>query len=296
MKISVKSFVVAVIFLGISAGNGFAEQLSLFVSIVPQKFFVSQIGGDLVDVSVMVEPGASPASYEPKPRQMAALADAKIYFSIGVPFEGAWLDKFAAANRDMLIVHTEAGIKKEPMLAHHHDGDDGKSAPADEKHGILDPHVWTSPSLVKIQAKNILTALEQADPANAGTYAENYSDFIAKIDKLDADLRKTLAGKEGLQFMVFHPAWGYFAHDYALRQIPVEIEGKDPKPAQLQKLVEHAREHEIKVIFVQPQFSTKSAEIVAGEIGGEVVPLNPLAEDWFANMRKVAEAFQAAVR
>jgi len=299
-------------------GNVFAaDKLPVFVSIVPQKYFVQQIGKDLVDAQVMVQPGASPATYEPKPQQMADLSKTKIYFAIGVPFEKAWLDKIAAANPNLRVVHTDHGIEKLAMTAHHdHDDHEKGEHHGEEKHGDekgehrgeaehdkdhhdqagLDPHTWLSPPLVKIQAQTILNALQEADPAHQSVYEANFKEFTAQIDQLDADLKKTFEGKEGLQFMVFHPAWGYFAHAYGLKQVPIEIEGKDPKPAQLQKLIQHARESGVNVIFVQPQFSTQSAEVVAREIGGQVVFANPLAEDWMANLRQVADKFQAALK
>jgi zinc transport system substrate-binding protein len=141
-----------------------------------------------------------------------------------------------------------------------------------------------------------MAALQDADPAHRDDYAANFKAFIAQIDQLDADLKKTFAGRKDLQFMVFHPAWGYFAHAYGLKQVPIEVEGKNPKPAQLQELIQHARGKGIKVVFVQPQFSTKSAELIAREIGGQVAFANPLAEDWMANLREVAGKFQKALK
>lgn len=302
--------------------NGLAaDKLLTFVSILPQKYFVQQIGKDFVDVQVMVQPGASPHTYEPRPRQMADLSKAKAYFAVGVTFEDAWLNRIAAANPKMKVVHTDHGIKKLPMAPHpHHDDKDAehqyKGAPeegerhhaedehheADEPghghhgHGGLDPHIWLSPPLVKIQARNILTALQEIDPAHRAFYETNFQKFVLQIDGLDVELNKIFAGRQGLQFMVFHPAWGYFAHAYGLTQVCVEIEGKDPKPAQLKTLIEHAREKGIKVIFVQPQFSIRNAEIVAREIGGQVAFADPLAEDWMANLREVAENFKAALK
>ena len=312
-----------------------ADKLSVFVSIVPQKYCVQQIGKDLVEVQTMVQPGASPATYEPKPRQMADLSTAKIYFAIGVPFENAWLEKIAAANPNMRVIHTDQGIDKIAMEAHHHHDDHeeehhdegehhgeaehdhekgehhGEAEHGHEKgehheedehdkdhheHTGLDPHIWLSPPLVKIQARTILTALQEADPVHRGVYEANFKAFTSQIDQLDADLKTTFAGKTGLQFMVFHPAWGYFAHAYGLKQVPIEIEGKDPKPDQLKELIEHARENGIKVVFVQPQFSTKSAEVVAQEIGGQVAFADPLAEDWMTNLREVANKFQRALK
>jgi len=284
------------------------DKIPVFVSILPQKYFVQQIGKDLVDVQAMVRLGASPATYEPKPQQMVALSKAKIYFAIGVPFENAWLEKIVSVNLNMNVVHTDHGIQKLEMVAHH-DHDDHAEEHDDEKHHDevakdedhhehegLDPHIWLSPPLVKIQASAILAALQEADPAHKTIYEENFNDLMARVDKLDNELKKTFAGKKGLQFMVFHPAWGYFAHAYGLEQVPIEIEGKDPKPAQLKELIEHSRESGIKVIFVQPQFSTKSAKIVAREIGGQVAFADSLAEDWMGNLRQVAEKFKEALK
>jgi len=243
----------------------------------------------------MVEPGANPHIYEPKPAQMAAISKAKIYFAIGVTFEKAWLKKLASANPKMRIAHTDHGIQKMPMAAHHHgEGKDQKKE--HHHHGILDPHVWLSPPLVMVQARNILTALQEADPAHRSAYEANHKAFITMLVELDGELRGILAGKRGLQFIVFHPAWGYFAHAYGLKQVPIEIEGKEPKPAQLKELIEHARKHQIKVVFVQPQFSTKSAEQVAKEIGGQVAFVDPLALNWAENLREVATKFKAVIK
>jgi zinc transport system substrate-binding protein len=268
------------------------DKLPVFVSITPQKYFVQQIGKELVDVQIMVPPGASPATYEPKPRQMADLSKAKIYFAVGVPYEKAWLLKIAAANPKMNVVHTDHGIKKLAMTSHHHDGEKDDH----HDHGGLDPHIWLSPQLVKVQAHTILAALIEIDPTHQSVYQTNFKEFTARIDQLDADLKKIFVGKKGLQFMVFHPSWGYFAKAYGLTQVPIEIEGKEPKPAQLGELIRHARKDGIKVVFVQPQFSTKSARLVAHEIGGQVVPADPLAEEWMANLRAVAAKFKTALK
>lgn len=311
-----KRVFLSMLLLVLSFGSANAtEKLSVFVSIVPQKYFVEQIGKEMVDVQIMVLPGASPATYEPKPRQMAELSKATLYFSIGVPFENAWLEKIAAANPEMKVIHTDHGIEKIAMAKHHHDEEDhhhgkhedghheeahhhkGDHGEGDHHgHTGLDPHIWTSPTLVKMQANTILKALQAADPSHKKAYQDNFNVFASNIDALDLELKQTFSGKEGLQFMVFHPAWGYFAHNYGLKQVPIEIEGKDPKPAKLKELIEHAKKDDIKVIFVQPQFSTKSANLIAKEIGGEVAFANPLAEDWMANLRMMADKFKAALK
>ena len=274
-----------------------SEKLTVYVSIEPQRYFVQQIGKELVSVEVMVHPGASPATYEPKPKQMARLSRTKIYFAIGVPFERVWLPKISAANPGMVMVHTDQGIEKLTMTAHHHHEkgrhvhEEGEAAPGGD-----DPHIWLSPPLVKIQAGAIRTALQTMDPTHHEVYEANYQGFVSQIGALDAKLKKILEGKQGLRFMVFHPSWGYFAKAYGLEQIPIEIEGKTPKPGQLKEMIEHAREERIQVIFVQPQFSTKSAALIAKAIGGQVAFADPLASDWKANLYEVANKFKAALR
>jgi zinc transport system substrate-binding protein len=308
-------------------GDCFATgKLPVYVTILPQKYFVQQIGKDLVDVQVMVQPGTDPHTYEPKPQQMVAISKAQVYFAIGIEFEEAHLNKITSTNSELKVIHTDQGIEKLAMAADHHHDDDhaeedhesehqegehredhsdhekgqhhGEAAHDEDHddHAGLDPHIWLSPPLVKIQAQNILAALQEADPANRSSYEANFKDFIKRIDQLDADFKNTFAENKGMQFMVFHPSWGYFAHAYGLKQIPIELEGKNPKPAQLKELIEHARQKGIKVIFVQPQFSSQSAEVVAREIGGQVVFADPLAEDWAANLQEVADKFQAALK
>ena len=274
-------FLLSMIFGKIAVAEG---KIDVFVSIVPQKYFVEKIGGALVNVSVMVQPGASPATYEPKPRQMVVLSNAKIYFAIGVPFEKVWLKKIAAANSNMLIVHTQEGIGKKPMRA-------------DKPKGIKDPHIWLSPPLVIIQARNMLNALVAIDPNRKTVYEAGYQKFVIEIKKLDAELKGIFSGEgKGAEFMVFHPSWGYFANTYGLKQIPVEIEGKDPKPADLRRLVKYAKMQGVKVIFVQPQFSVANAEVIAQAIDGQISFADPLALNWSDNLRQVAAKFKAALR
>ena len=269
-----------------------ARPLMVFVSILPQKYFAEKIGGDLVDVSVMVEPGANPHTYEPKPKQMVALAQTNIYFAIGVPFETTWLEKIAATNPRMLVVHTDAGIKKIPMKAHHQE-----SELEQDHHGSKDPHVWLSPPLVSVLAGNMLKAFIKVDPAHRSIYEENHNSFMKEIAVLDGEIRATFKGKgKHVEFMVFHPAWGYFAQAYGLEQIPIELEGKQPKAAELQSLIQYAKERGIKVIFAQPQFSRQAAQAIADSLGGQIVFADPLAADWERNLRQVASKFKAALR
>jgi zinc transport system substrate-binding protein len=232
---------------------------------------------------------------------MASLSGARLYFAIGVPFESAWLEKIQTANPRLTIVHTEDGIRKIPMAASHDDGGEqhgeGQSHEnSGHDHGRLDPHVWLSPPLVKVQAGHILKALIAEDPDNEENYRSNYDAFVSDLDRLHDHLTAIFADRKNEAFLVYHPSWGYFADTYGIRQVPIELEGKSPKPAHLEALITWARREGIRVVFVQPQFSEKSAAAVAKAIGGEVVFADPLAADWADNLRRQAERFQAALK
>ncbi|MEA3309388.1 MAG: zinc ABC transporter substrate-binding protein [Chloroflexota bacterium] len=258
-----------------------AATLSATVSILPQRYFVERIGGAHVAVTVMVQPGESPATYEPEPAQLVALNAADLYFSIGVPFERAWLTKFAATNPEMLVVDTAEGIERRPI-----------SRDATETSGEnLDPHIWLSPALVKVQAQNIYRALVQLDPEREVEYQANLDAFLADIEVLQAEIQATLQDSTGERFMVFHPSWGYFADEFGLQQLPIESGGQEPSAQELAGIIATAQAEGIRVIFAQPEFSTKAAEMIAQEIGGKVQLISPLALDWLANMRRATIAF-----
>ncbi len=269
-----------------------AEALSVAVSILPQQYFVQQLAGERVAVQVMVSPGASPETYEPKPLQMAALSTAKLYFAIGVPFEQIWLPRIAGKN--LTIVHTDARIAKIPMHGHHHE-DAPQGARESDPAGAPDPHIWLSPALVKVQVEHILNALLAADPEGAREYRRNFERFGAQIDQLDSEIKGLLSNAQGKTFLAFHPAWGYFAQAYGLEQMAIEIDGREPGPASLRRQIEIGRQLGVKWIFVQPQFSTKSARLVADAIGAEVVAADPLAPDWPQNLRRVAMNIKSAL-
>lgn len=287
---------VSLVFLFLSTALLYSKQLfnpgdkiRVFVSILPQAYFVERVGGERVDVSVMVAPGYSPATYEPMPKQMAELNKARLYFRIGVPFENLWIGPIGKANPRMKVIDTRRGIALLPMKAHHRDGHEGRH---DRGKGMRDPHIWLSLRLVKVQAQNICDALIEADPAHRAYYKNNLKAFQSDLDKLDAEITEVLKDLKIRKFMVFHPAWGYFARNYGLEQIPIEVEGKEPGAKALDDLIKNAKQEKIKVIFVQRQFSTKNAETVARAIGARIVRIDPLARDYLENMREIAETFR----
>jgi zinc transport system substrate-binding protein len=282
-----------IVMMGFSLSAGAGDRPTVFVSILPQKYFVEKVAGDFLSIQVMVPKGASPHTYEPKPRQMTLLTGAKVYFSMGVPFEAAWINKFKGINPHLLFAATDAGIEKMVMANHHsldadHHGDD-----AHNHDGVKDPHVWTSPVLVKIMAENIYNTLVDIWPDHKESFYANFEGFLNDLEKLDQDLGVLFSSHvKNKSFMVFHPSWGYFAKTYGLTQIPIEMEGKEPKPAQLTRIITRAKTLGIGTVFVQPQFSAKSARVIADAIGGKVVEADPLAYDWEANLRQQAEAFR----
>jgi len=240
--------------------------VNVAVSILPQKYFLERIGGDHVAVLVMVEPGHDPVSYEPKSGQLEALKERVAYFSTGVPFEDTWLDDIAAANPAMTVVDTMQGIELV-------DGD---------------PHIWLSPTLVKTQAQTIYEALVQLDPAHQADYQANLDAFLVELDALDDYIASTLQGVAGKKFIVYHPAWGYFARDYGLEMIPMEIDGHEPDAARMDELAALAKAEGIDVIFIQREFNETLGQALALQIDGRPIPLSPLNPNWESNLRSVS--------
>jgi zinc transport system substrate-binding protein len=268
---------------------GAPEPMAVFVSILPQKYFVEQVGGHHVQVSVMVGSGQSPATYDPTPRQLLALGEARAYFRIGVPFETAWMGRIATVNPRMVIIDTRRGIQLRAMERSLGWGGGRHSK------GLQDPHIWTSPPLVEIQARNIRDALTDLDPAHKADYERNWQRFAAELKALDAYIRERLRDLKDRNVMVFHPSWGYFAHAYGLHQIPIETEGKAPGARDLARLIEQARTMHIRVIFMQTQYSRRTAQAIADAIGARVVAVDPLAEDYVQNLKHVTDAFAEAM-
>ena len=267
-----------------------ADPLTVFVTVVPQETFVSRIGGEHVRVNALVRAGQDPHAYEPTARQIAALAEADLYVRVGVGFEDAWMPRLLAANPRMRVLDAQDGIEVRRKAAGHDHGDPDHG----HDHGDVDPHVWTSPARVKIMGARIRDALADLAPEYAADFAANYDRFAADLDALDTEIRARLAGVENRRFMVYHPAWGYFAEDYDLDQVAIEREGKEPGARALTAMIEQARREGIRVIFVQPQLNPSSAEQVARSIGGQVAVIDPLSGDYFENLRRVADLVAGA--
>lgn len=257
---------------------------NIIVSITPQKTFVQKIAKDMVDVTVMVPRGSSPHAYEPKPSQMIALSKADIYFSMGVEFEKAWLKKFHSQNSTLIFADMSATIEKIPFKQNHHHHN------KEAHHNGVDPHTWVAPQNVAIMAQTIYNNLVKISPENREAYKQNLQAFLEEIQATDAKIKLLLKNlPPQTKFMVFHPSWGYFANAYNLEQVAIEVEGKSPQPKEIIKIIEEAKKENIKVIFTQPEFSDKSARIIAQETNARVQKISPLHPQWSQNLINMAE-------
>ncbi len=268
--------------------------LHVFVSVPPHAYLVERIGGDEVKVEELVPAGQDPHTFEPTPSQVVALARARLFFQVGMPFERRLVARIAASHAGLEVVDTRAGIEllegvcticaegQPHGTPHHH-------------HGEPDPHIWLSPPLLKAQATTIADALCRVDPDRAASYRRNLAALIEELDDLDGRIGAELEPYRGRAFYVFHPAFGYFAAAYGLRQEAVEVEGKNPTPRQLRELIRRAQADGVEVLFVQPQFDTSAAEVVAEAIGGRVEKLDDLAPDLTANLERIAERIASSM-
>jgi zinc transport system substrate-binding protein len=256
-----------------------AKPLGAFVSILPQACFLERVGGDHVQVDVLVGPGESPATHEPTPREIAALEKADVYFRIGTPFENAFVEKIARTMPGLRIVDTRRGVELRFFRP-------------DGERQVPDPHIWLDPMRVKIQSRTMCDTLSELVPGLGGEFEDNLRAFHQELDAVDRRIREVLAPLRSRKILVFHPAFGYFCDAYGLEQVAVETEGKAPGPKRLADLIDMARAEGIRVIFVQPQYSKKSARTIAEAISGAVVPLDPLARDYLGNLRRMAEALR----
>jgi zinc transport system substrate-binding protein len=302
---------VAAVFMlaGCTVGNKPSRKV-ITVSILPQKYFVERITGDKYEINVLLPPGVSPHTFEPSPRSLVDLSGSSVYFTIGhLEFEKAWLDKFRSVNKSMVINDTSAGVDMISLNVEEHGEDneehDGHNDEAENEehaddhedhdehlHTGIDPHIWMSVPEVKVMTKNILDQMIVTDPADSAYFRSNYQAFYNDLEKLDMQLKTMLSEVKNRKFIIYHPALAYFARDYGFEEISIEIDGKEPSPAQIKNVIDTARELEIKTVFIQKQFDSKMAESIAKEIGGKVVPLDHLSADWLNNIILISRTLQ----
>ncbi len=271
------------------------EILRTFAGIPPAAWLVERIGAPYVRVDVLVQPGQDPHIFDPTPRQVIELGEARLFFRVGMPFEDRLVERITAGVGNFTVVDSAAGIARRPS-GHACEKALGADQHDPEEEGGADPHVWLSPPLLKTMAGNVAAALCRADPRHAVVYRANLRSLDAQLDALDHRIAQCLAPYRGQAFYVFHPAFGYFADTYGLRQESVEVEGKLPTPRQVFELIAAARADRVKIIFLQPQFNQQIARSIADAIGGTVMPMDDLAFDVAANLDDVAQKIAAADR
>jgi zinc transport system substrate-binding protein len=244
------------------------SRIGVIATLLPQANFVEKVGGDKVDVTVMVLPGGSPHTYEPTSNQMVKVSEAKIYAKVGsgVEFELKWMEKIVEQNKRILVVDCSSGITK---LGN-------------------DPHIWNSPINAKKIAENICAGLIEVDPDNEDYYLENMNIYLQELDDVDDYIHQTLGEFTNRVFMIYHPAFGYFADEYNLTQLAIQHEGKPPTPQVIQDCIDLARQYNLSYIFVAPQYAKEHAETIAQEIGAQTIFMDPLPQNYISNMKSVA--------
>ena len=274
-----------------------AGTMQVAAGIPPISWLAEKVGGEHVAVTTLVTPGQSPHSYEPTPSEIIAVSKAKLFLATGWAFEQQLLIKLKDINKTMTVVDLRQGIQLRHMAEEEASaGEHAREGQHAHETGEPDPHIWLSPRNAAIMADAIAAAFAAADPAHEQDYRKNGAAVKAELEQLDKELADALAPLKGKKFFVYHPAFGYFADAYGLIQTPVEIEGKEPGLEQLSRFIAAAKEAGVKVIFVQPQFGTRSAQAVADKIGGAVVPMDDLAHDYVNNLREMARKVDAALK
>ena len=250
------------------------------VTILPQKALVEAVCGNLAEVITIVPRGSSPGNYEPTPKEMEDFSRASVYFTIGVPTEKA---NILPKAEDMEVVDLPVRVAEIYP--------DREFSP-----GKRDPHIWLSPKRAKVMVKVIAETMAGLDSDNAQTYQSNAEAFVKEIDRVDAEIAEAFAAIHNKTFIVFHPAYGYFADDYGLSMYALEEDGKEATPQHLQSMIDLAKADNIKVIFSQAEIDCRQPDAFAEEIGGEKVILEPLSDDYIANLERMAEAISGAVK
>lgn len=265
-----------------------SSKIIVVASVLPQKEFIEKVGGDRVQVVIMVPPGADPHTYEPKASQLQQITHAQVYVQVGsgIEFEMVWMDKIKSLNKNMVIINDSKGINliSNPEIENNQFHNSGESE--------SDPHVWVSPKNAEIMVENIYNGLVEIDPKNKEYYFINKENYLKQLRQLDRNITNELYNKKGSKLVVYHPSWGYFCRDYGLNQMAIEKNGKDPTPKEMMNLVNQIKNNNITSIFVSPQYSARSAEVIASETGCKLVYINELDPDYINNINKLANALK----
>lgn len=251
--------------------KSYAEKINVVVSIYPVRDIVKQVGGDLVNVDFMVPAGASPHTFEPTPSDMKKINNARMFVIIGSGLE-FWAEKAikSAGRKDLKVVILSKGL---PLI---HD-----SHMEDEKHqdrDTADPHIWLDPLLAKEMVDRIKSAFIEIDTSHRTYFTEKAEGFKKELDVLHIRITGSVKNFKTKGYVTFHPAWNYFSRRYGLKVIGVieESPGKEPSPGHITKIIKHIKQADSRVVFAEPQFNPKVAEVIAKEAGARVLFLDPI--------------------
>jgi zinc transport system substrate-binding protein len=269
-------FILIVLTMSCHRSKPESDKPVITVSILPQKYFVEKITGDKYAINVMVPPGASHENYDPTPQQIVDLSKTILYFRIGnIDFENTWISKFTENYPNLKFINLSNGLD---LIANHED---------DHHHGQTEPHTWMSPANVKGIAKNIFETMVEIDNKNEKFYNDNYQHFLQEIDSLDKMIENRLKDKKSNSFIIYHPALTYYARDYGLNQLALEVDGKNPSVYHIRSIIDLALKENIKAVLVQKQFDKSKAELIVQEIGGKVIEIDPLNENWSQELTEI---------
>ncbi|MFZ5966991.1 MAG: metal ABC transporter substrate-binding protein [Bacillota bacterium] len=285
------------------------KRLIVYTTIYPMYDFAQKIGGDKVDVRLMIPPGAEPHDWEPTAKLMAALEEADVLIYNGVEIE-PWIDKVlgSLSNKNIVIVEASEDIELIKFEEHaHEDNEEEQLAEEEDDHGEYDPHVWLDPTNAAKEAENIMNAFIKADEDNKELYEANYQAFKEKIAALDQKYQQELRDVKRKEIVVAHAAFGYLTHKYGLEQISINglSPQEEPSAAKLAEIAEEVKEHEIKYIFFETLTSPKLSQVLAEETGAKTAVLNPIdglteeemkaGKDYFAVMEENLHTLKTAL-
>lgn len=247
------------------------------VSIAPLKYIVEQIADSTVDVVVTVPETTSPETFEISAKQMTKIADANLYFAIGlIDFEQQLEGKIISVAPNTKYVKLSDGIELiEGSCGHQHEA---------EHNHLVDPHVWLSPKLMKNMAIKIHMELVANNPKQNEFYNANLDKFIATIDSIDRNIVQKTSQLNSKIFVIVHPSLSYFANDYGLTQVAIEQDGKEPSALMITNLIEMIKKNGVKKILYSRQNSDAVAKQIANNTGTNVVEYDPLKQNWEENM------------
>jgi len=301
LSITIITFLLLLILVNPSVG---AAEATIAVTIVPQIEMLEAIAGERVEVVEMIPKGFSPANYSPSPSEMRAFSEASIYFSIGVPADIQNILPRAEERSDLEVVKLFERIEakyphryfgEEDADEQHHDNEDHQEE-ADHGHshaGGRDPHIWLSPARASYMVEIMRDELIELLPEYEVEFKENADQYLEKLAAVDQKNRELLSSYKEEAILVYHPSFGYFTEHYGLKMLSIEKDGKEPGPQHLQQIIENAKEQGIQNVFYQAEIDSTKTRAVAEELNGEIVKLNPLAENYLENLEKMAAEMAA---